>query len=682
MNLMTKLADIRGVGPKTAEQLVSAGLATVGDIIDFLPRKHEDFSEVVSIAALRPGKVTIKVRCELAQTKFVRRGMCVTTAVLTDSTGKVQAVWFNQPYREKQLSAAGEFYVSGEFGLQRGRYQLASPSVELVKDLPVQTGRILPTYPQTKGVKTTLIRKVLAELRPLILMLPETLPSDVVVTEHLKDRAEAMTAMHFPQSSKDIAAARERLEFEELFGLILAAKLNKAENSKLGGYPIAFDQPKIKHFVAKLPFELTPAQKRALWDILQDFERESPMNRLLQGDVGSGKTVVAGAASFQASLAGFQTAFMAPTEILAAQHAETLTKLLAPHGLTIALLTGSVKGKARTELLAHVADGSVDVVVGTHALFQSAVTFHDLGFAVIDEQHRFGVKQRQELLAKGAGNHAMPHLLSMTATPIPRSLQLTLFGDLDISIINQLPSGRKPITTEIVSPNSRRQMNDKVCTELVAGRQAYVIAPLVEDSTVSDQQSVTSLAKKIMTEFKGYKVDILHGKMNSESKDAIMRRFLNQEIDILVTTTVVEVGVDAPNATVIVIENADQFGLSQLHQLRGRVGRGQWQSYCFLVQSDSSAPTRRLRELECSNDGFHLSEVDLALRGAGEIYGTAQHGQLNLKIANLGDTKMIARAAKAASRFADLAAKNPDLLLQYKELARQVHKYQRLTTLN
>ncbi len=684
MNLMTKLSDIRGIGPKTAEQLVTAGLITVGDMIDLLPRRHEDFSEVISITNLRPGKATIKVRCESIQTKFVRRGMRVTTATLTDSTGKVQAVWFNQPYREKQLSGASEFYVSGEFGLQRGRYQLTAPSVELVKDLPVQTGRVLPVYPQTKGVKTALLRKVLAELRPLIMMLPETLPSDVVASERLKSRAEALTAMHFPSSPSDIAAARERLEFEELFSLILAAKLNKAENSKLDGYHIAFDQPNIKRFVTELPFTLTGAQKRALWDVLQDFEKPGPMNRLLQGDVGSGKTVVAGAAAYQVSLAGFQTAFMVPTEILATQHAETLSNLLAPHGLTVALLTGSVKGKARTALLNQVADGSVDVLVGTHTLFQPTVTFHQLGFAVIDEQHRFGVKQRQELLAKGAGHHTMPHLLSMTATPIPRSLQLTLFGDLDISIINQLPKGRKPITTEIVSPNSRAQMNDKVHEQLVAGRQAYVIAPLVEDSALSDQQSVASLAKKVMTDFKGYRVDILHGKMNSESKDkdAVMRRFLNHEIDILVATTVVEVGVDVPNSTIIIIENADQFGLSQLHQLRGRVGRGQWQSYCYLVQSDSSAPTRRLRELERSNDGFHLSEVDLELRGAGEIYGTAQHGQLNLKIANLGNTKMIARAARAAGRFADEVANNPELLAHYPWLDRAIMKYQRITTLN
>lgn len=679
---MTKLADIRGVGPRTAEQLEVAGLVTVGDMVNFLPRRHEDFSEVVSITELRPGKVTVKVRCETVQTKFVRRGMRVTTAVLTDQTGKVQAVWFNQPYREKQLSGAGEFYVSGEFGLQRGRYQLTSPSVELVKDLPVQTGRILPVYSQPRGIKTTLLRKILVELRPLILMLPETLPADIVKDEHLKSRSEALAAIHFPESSKDITEARERLEFEELFGLILAAKLNKAENSKLDGYQIKFDQPKIQRFVASLPFELTAAQKRALWDVLQDFERSGPMNRLLQGDVGSGKTVVAGAAAYQASLSGFQTALMVPTEILATQHAETLTNLLSPHGLTVALLTGSVKGKARAELLSQVAKGTVDVLVGTHTLFQPTVQFHKLGFAVIDEQHRFGVKQRQELLAKGAGHHVMPHLLSMTATPIPRSLQLTLFGDLDISIINQLPKGRKPIATEIISPNSRAQMNEKIRTELAAGRQAYVIAPLVEDSIVSDQQSVSSLAKKVIAGFKGYRVEILHGKMNNESKDAVMRRFLDNKIDILVSTTVVEVGVDVPNATVIVIENADQFGLSQLHQLRGRVGRGEWRSYCFLVQSDSSAPTRRLREIEHSNDGFYLSEIDLELRGAGELYGTAQHGQLNLKIANLGDARMIARAAAAATRFAAMTAKNPDILLQYEGLAHEVNKYQRLTTLN
>lgn len=652
MNLSTKLSDIRGVGPKTALQLSEADINTVGDIIDFLPRAHEDFSKVIKVSDLKPGKVTVKVRCEKCSTRFVRRSMRVTSAVLYDDSGKVEAVWFNQPYREKQLLNGGEFYLSGEFGLNRDKYLISSPSVESVKDLPIQTGRVLPVYPKKKGVKPSLIRKIIGEIRPLIAILPETLPDEIIKKEKLLSRSDAMLGMHFPEMSGQVASARERLEFEELFSLIFAARLNKNENTKLEGFKIAFNQPKIKKFIDSLPFLMTPAQKRALWDILQDFENLRPMNRLLQGDVGSGKTVVAGAAAYQASLAGYQTAFMAPTEILATQHADTLERTLSGYGLTIGLLTGSVKGKSRIELLSKISDGSVDVIVGTHALFQKSIKFHKLGFAIIDEQHRFGVGQRQDLLAKGTidSNRGMPHLLSMTATPIPRSLQLTLFGDLDISIINQLPKGRKPIKTEIISPNSCDQMNKRILEELRNGRQAYFVASLIEDSSLSDQESVASLAKKIALTFKDFKIDIMHGKMDGESKDKIMHDFMEHRIDILVSTTVIEVGVDVPNATIIVIENADHFGLSQLHQLRGRVGRSSLESYCFLVQSDSSAPTRRLREIERSNDGFYLSEVDLRLRGAGEIYGKAQHGQINLKIANLADTKMIARVSRAVDQ--------------------------------
>jgi ATP-dependent DNA helicase RecG len=665
------------VGEKTSEQLAAAGLRTVGDMINFLPRTYDDFSRVEKIANLRPGKVTIKARAESVATRFVRRGMRVTTAVLSDDSGKVQAVWFNQPYRETQLKSGAEFYFSGEFGLSRNRYQLSNPSCEIAKDLPVQTGRLLPVYPRRKGLKPALARKILNELKPLIAMMAETLPHEIVVREKLLNRADALMSLHFPTSSEQAKQAEQRLAFEELFGLILAARMNKKENSRLGGFAIKFDQPRIAKFVANLPFALTAAQKRALWEILQNFERATPMNRLLQGDVGSGKTVVAGAAAYQASLAGYQTALMAPTEILATQHAETLAKLFRPCGISVALLTGAVKGKNRVELLKQIANGEAQIVVGTHALFQAGVEFANLGFAIIDEQHRFGVKQRQELLAKSREN-CLPHLLAMTATPIPRSLQLTLFGDLDISILNELPRGRKPIKTEIISPVSRTKMNEKIREELASGRQIYFIAPNIENTEKSEKENVANLFKKVSREFKNFAIGVLHGKMKSEEKDKIMRDFANGEMQILVATTVVEVGVDVPNATVIVVENADQFGLAQLHQLRGRVGRGEHQSFCFLVQSDSSAPPRRLREIANSNDGFHLAEVDLELRGAGEIYGTMQHGAMNLQIANLADTKLIKRAAVAADWFI-ASGQN---LLQYKELSQVVAKYQRLTTLN
>ncbi len=676
MNLLSPLEKVKGVGAKTGEQFSLAGITTVGDLITFLPRSHEDFSHITSIANIAPGKATIKARCESIATRPVRRGLRITTATLADDTGKLQAVWFNQPYRATQLKPGVEFYFSGIFEFNYNRYQLTNPSAEMVSDMPVQTDRLLPVYRSIKGLKTTLVRKILSELRPLITMLPESLPSSVVTSEHLISRSEAYISMHFPKSSDDIVKARERLGFEELFQLLLASQLNRQENAKLHGWHIPFDQPVVKEFVAKLPFALTGAQRLAAWEILQDFEKATPMNRLLQGDVGSGKTVVAGLAARQAAHEGFQTALMAPTEILATQHAETLQNLLSPFGVTVGLLTGSVKGQARKELYKAIADGSVHVVVGTHALIQEALQFHKLGFVVIDEQHRFGVKQRQELLKKSQN---MLHLLAMTATPIPRSLALTVYGELDISILNELPKGRKPIKTKIWSPNSRAQLYTLIDEEITKGRQAYVICTLIDNNPDNELKSVQAEFKKLQNSvFKHRRIGLLHGKLKSDEKEAVMSRFAAGDIDILVSTTVVEVGVDVPNATVMLIEDADRFGLSQLHQLRGRVGRSVHQSYCYLVTSTSAAPSRRLKEVEKSNDGFYLAEVDLTLRGPGEIYGRAQHGALNLQIATLVDTKLIKRAQDSAKAFVT----SGDDLLKYKELASQVHHYQRLTTLN
>ena len=676
MNLATPLDKVKGVGVKTSQQFAIAGINTVGDLIDFLPRTYEDFSHETKILGIKPGKITIRARCEKIATRPVRRGLRITTATLADDSGKIQAVWFNQPYRETQLKSGQEFFFSGEFEFNYNRYQLTNPSAEMVKDMPVQTDRILPVYRSIKGLKTALVRKILAELRPLIIMLPETLPQNIIDDEKLFSRSQAVLTMHFPDDITDIEKARERLAFEELFQLLLASQLNRQENAKLTGWRIPFEQPVVANFVKRLPFNLTSAQRRAAWEIIQDLERKTPMNRLLQGDVGSGKTVVAGLVACQVAHFGFQTAIMAPTEILASQHAETLSKLLQPLGINVGLLTGSVKGIARKTLYEQIATGTVNVVVGTHALIQDTVKFHKLGFVVIDEQHRFGVKQRLLLLEK---SEHMPHMLAMTATPIPRSLALTVYGELDISILNELPKGRKPIITKIWSPNSRPQLYEKIDVELSAGRQAYVICSLIEENPDNEIKSVQAEYKKLQNSvFKHRRIGLLHGKLKSDEKDAVMQQFSAGELDILVSTTVVEVGVDVSNATVIMIENADRFGLSQLHQLRGRVGRSVHQSYCYLITSTSSRPTERLREIEKSNDGFYLAEVDLRLRGPGEIYGRAQHGALNLQIATLADTKLIARAQKQAKSFVASGSS----MLQYKQLAAAVLYYQRLTTLN
>lgn len=676
MNLSSSLDKIKGVGVRVGEQFALAGLHTVGDLIEFFPRSHEDFSHVTDIAKIKPGNVTIKAYCEKISTKTVRRGLRVTTATLADNTGKIMAVWFNQPYREVQLKQGDDFYFSGEFEYSYNRYQLTNPSAEKASDVPVQAGRILPVYRAIKGLKTNLVRKILFELKPLIKMLPETMPTSVVSDEKLLTRSQAIYGIHFPNNSSDIIKARERLAFEEVFQLLLASQLNKQENTKLVGWEIPFNKNIVTNFVKRLPFELTSAQRRAAWDIIQDMEKPIPMNRLLQGDVGSGKTVVAGLVACQVANSGFQTAIMAPTEVLASQHASSLTKLLQPFGLSVGLLTGRVKGVARKTLYEQIKQGNVDVIVGTHALIQEKLEFHKLGFVVIDEQHRFGVKQRQQLLDK---SRYMPHLLAMTATPIPRSLALTVYGELDVSILNELPKNRKPIITKIWSPNSRQQLYKNIDEQLLTGRQCYVICSLIEENPENEIKSVQAEYKKLKNSiFKHRRIGLLHGKMKSNEKDEVMQKFSRGEFDILVSTTVVEVGVDVPNATVIIIEDANQFGLSQLHQLRGRVGRGEYQSYCYLITSTSAKPSQRLREIEKSNDGFYLAEVDLKLRGPGEIYGRAQHGALNLQIATLTDTKLIARAQKQAKKFVS----GGEDLLQYKQLAAQVQYYQRLTTLN
>ena len=680
MKLTTPLEQIKGVGPKTAQALAAAGLKTISDALDFLPRAYDDYSTAVNITDLQPGKVTVKARCESVSTRIVRRGLRITTAVLADKSGKVKAVWFNQPYRETQLKSDAEFIFSGQFGMQYNRYQINNPSVELAKEIAKTAAEnnsgIQPVYKSIKNIRPKTVQDLMKNIRPIMDFLPETLPENIIRRQKLVSRSEAVKFLHAPKTHEEISRGRERLAFEELFEMILAAQFNKQEQTRLTGWKIPFNKSVVKNFVDQLPFPLTNAQRRAAWQILQDLESDHPMNRLLQGDVGSGKTVVAGLVAAEVAKAGFQTAIMAPTEILAQQHAKTLDELLSPFGVSVALLTGHVKGAARSQLLDNLASGNIDVVIGTHALIQEKVAYHKLGFAVIDEQHRFGVKQRQALLEK---SDFMPHLLSMTATPIPRSLALTLYGELDISILDELPSGRQPIQTKIWSPASAPKLYESIENELAKGRQAYVICPLIDDNPDNDKKSVEAEYNKLSkTIFSHRRVGLLHGKLPAEEKAEVMQKFADGELDMLVSTTVVEVGVNVPNATVMLIENADNFGLSQLHQLRGRVGRGKYQSFCHLMMSGHDKPSQRLREIEKSQDGFYLAEVDLKLRGPGEIYGKMQHGDLNLKIASLADTALIARAQVEAERF----VKEGQDLLQYNHLAHAVSRYQRLTVLN
>ena len=666
MDLAAPVEEVKGIGPKTAEVLRKANILTLRDLVYHLPRDYENFQQAQNISSLRPGNVVIKAKVESISTRRMRRNLAITEATLRDSSGAIKAIWFNQPYRAKQFDQEKDYYFSGEMALKYGRYQISNPSATLASEYDSSsTTKIQPIYPARGSVKSQDFKKFIKTISNNIALIPDMIPN-------YPGRADALFDVHFPESIEQARAGREYLATEELFSLLLAAKLNREENQKLRTAPIQGNMDEFKDFISQLPFKLTNAQRRATWEIIQDMENDVPMNRLLQGDVGSGKTMVAALSAFMAANAGFQTALMAPTEVLATQHAESLAKLFNGK-LSMALLTGSTKHK--DELKKHIKNGDVDLVVGTHALITDDTEFAKLGLAIIDEQHRFGVMQRQKLLSKA---HTMPHLLSMTATPIPRSLQLTIFGDLSVSILDELPAGRQPITTKIVSPNSTKQMWGAVEKELVAKHQVYYICKKIDDKGTSELSNVKKESQKIASLFPQYNVAYLHGRMKPAEKDEIMTLFANGEIDILVSTTVVEVGVNVPNATVMIIADADQYGLSQLHQLRGRVGRGSDASYCYLINSNSDAPTRRLREIEHSQDGFYLAEVDLKLRGPGELYGSLQHGALDLRIATITDTKLVHRADGLVKEF----RKNGYDMVEYKELKESVQKYQRLTTLN
>ncbi len=685
MDFGEDVENLKGIGPKTAEKLHKCGIVSVKDLFYTLPRDYDTFETPVSIADIRPGKIVIKGAIDSLTTRRARRrNLSVTEGIIHDATGSIKVVWFNQSYRLKQFAPEKEYYFTGNYELKNGRYSLISPSAAEVSDIDPRTG-LSPVYKAHGSLKSHDFRRLISQSRDKFNAIPDLLPSVSAGT-----RAKALFYSHFPNSLNTVKRAHNYLAYEELFELILASRLNRQENKKLKATSFKFDSGKVRKFVESLPFKLTNAQRRAAWDIFNDLEKTVPMNRLLQGDVGSGKTVVAALSAYVTALSKGQVAILAPTAVLAAQHFANISGLLSEFGIKVELLTGATKQKK--ELKARIKNGDVDVVIGTHALLTDDTVFSNLALVVIDEQHRFGVEQRQKLMLKSPAGLA-PHLLAMTATPIPRSLQLTVFGDLDVSILDELPAGRKPISTTVMPEISAREKlypeivriislppDEKKHGKKARGQQVYWICRAIEDGdkTVSEITSVKSRAKKLQELFPKLRIEFLHGKMRQTEKDEIMGEFANGEIDILVSTTVVEVGVDVPNATMIIIENADSYGLAQLHQLRGRVGRGVSESYCYLMTTGDAQPSRRLKELEKSNDGFYLAEIDLKMRGPGEIYGVLQHGALDLRIASLSDTKLIARAQKDVVDF----LRDADNLVKYKELMDGISKYQQITTLN
>ncbi len=672
------VVELKGVGEELARKFVVLGIKTAGDLIEYYPRRYEDYSVIAPIAKLKPGQVTIKARIKQARGRYARRGLHITEAVASDDSGSVRLVWFNQPYRERALKSGAEYYLSGQFELSYQHLSIMNPSVELVSEFPVNTARILPVYRETKGLTSKQIRKVGRELVPIIEALPETLPAWLIKEYWLMPRAEATLTMHFPASTEALDDAKRRLGFEEVFALSLASLLNKRENQSENSLEIPFNEKLAKNFVGHLPFKLTDAQRRVVWQIYQDMQKSQPMNRLVEGDVGSGKTVVAVMAALMVMEQNFQVAFMAPTELLARQHAETIYNLLAPLGFSgqVTLLVGSLKPADKKRAHAAIAASQARLIIGTHALIAEKVDMHKLALVIIDEQHRFGVEQRKKLMAK-AGH--MPHVLSLTATPIPRSLALTLYGELDVSILDAKPAGRTPIITEICSPNSRAQLYANIDKKLATGQQMFVVCPLISQSDTLDGSSVEKVYEILRKgPFKHRRIGLLHGQLRPDDKNAVMQQFVDRELDILVSTTVIEVGVDVPNATMMLIENAERFGLAQIHQLRGRVGRGEQPGFCYLMTGDSKAPGQRLRALQTVGDGFKLAELDLQLRGPGAIYGSFQHGQLDLRVARLTDIKLITQARAAAHDFID----RQENLLKYQDLRLQVTRLRAVTNLN
>jgi ATP-dependent DNA helicase RecG len=693
VTLDTPLERAPGVRFDHLRSLKKLGLETIRDLLYHFPRRYDDFTSMQPIHALMYGSTeTIVATVDHVEQRRSAGGMNIVTVRARDDTGAIEAVWFNQPYLAKSLRVGMRIVLSGRVGQYRGRLTMESPEWEPYDDELIHTGRLVPVYPLSGKLRPRGMRRLVKRtVDTWAGRIPDPVPPEVRKRADLWDLARALRQVHFPDDPEHLALARRRLAFDEFLLIQLGVLQRKREWQAEPGQPLPTDRDLLTRFLANLPFVLTGAQQRVMEQLLADIAQPVPMSRLLQGDVGSGKTVVAAAAMLMAVANGKQAAIMAPTEILAEQHERTIRQLVAglevagrpsasvvttvgeewkeedperarrvaelkkmvgaaeekpPAGaVRVALLTGSLKARQKRELRQAIADGQVDIVVGTHALIQEDVAFAGLGMVVIDEQHRFGVLQRQALHQKGFN----PHLLVMTATPIPRTLALTLHGDLDLGTIDEMPPGRQPIRTRWLANAERQRAYDFIREQVAQGRQAFVICPLVEESEKIEAAAAVEEFHRLQNEvFSDLKLDLLHGRMSGAEKERIMRSFRDGETQVLVSTPVVEVGIDVPNATVMMVEGAERFGLSQLHQFRGRVGRGEHASYCILLATSDELGSERLKAIEETEDGFALAEIDLELRGPGEFFGTRQSGMPDLKVARLGDTRLLELARREA----------------------------------
>ena len=640
----------KGVGPKRAEALERLGVKTVEQALYLLPLRHEDRSHLQPIKAIRPGfQETVVGEVKTVSLTQTRGGVKIFSIIIGDRTGNMVAKWFHQPYLKNRFRKGMRFIFSGKVHWNQGLEMVNPDFEEWEEGEQTHTGRIVPIYPLTEGLfqrwMRSFMKDLITEWAPTV---EDFLPDEIGHRHHLLPLSHALQAAHFPDRSEEAEAGKRRLAFDDLFLLSLGLAWRQKEIRAEEGVRLIGDSDLAETVRHRLGFPLTGAQERVLQEIKADMASGRPMHRLLQGDVGSGKTAVAFLAMVQAIGSGSQGAIMAPTEILVEQHYLKSRELLEPLGIRVGLLTGNTLGEEREKLLKAIASGEIDIVIGTHALIQEGVNFHRLGLVIIDEQHRFGVRQRADLKAKGV----KPHVLVMTATPIPRTLALTLYGDLDLSVIDEMPPGRRPVKTELIPEGMRPQVYRFVTEEIRRGGSVYIICPLVEESEEADIKAATSLTAELQQGvFQEFQVSCLHGRMRTEEKAAVVEAFRSRKVDVLVATTVVEVGVDVPHATLVVVEHAERLGLSQLHQIRGRVGRAQDQAYCFLIHGHYLAEEGRARlqaMVECS-DGFQIAERDLELRGPGELFGIRQAGLPDLKVAHLlKDARLLEVARREA----------------------------------
>lgn len=685
ITLTTKLEDLPRVQERYLKRLAKLNLFTVKDLLYHFPYRYEDYSKLYKINQLQPNEEStiIGTIVDIKTVRTRNKGIQLTEALVEDETDTIKIIWFNQPFIERSFPINTEVRISGKVQYKNNELSFATPEMERSSRIPTNTGRLVPIYPETYGLTSKWLRWQIQEVLSKNINLIDPIPQSILKELHLPNLKTALRMIHFPKSQNEVILAQKKFAFEEMFTLQLTALMIRLNYSQQKAPKIKLNEKLVQEFIEKLPFEPTNTQRKSTFQISTDLEKPKPMNRLLNGDVGAGKTLVAAIAALQCINENFQVVILAPTEVLATQHFNTFLNFFENYNFEIGLLTSDykmhgshpalIKKTTRPKMLELIENKKLNLIVGTHALIQEDIKFKDLGLVVVDEQHRFGVAQRATIVHKDAKDKKglIPHLLTMTATPIPRTFALALFGDLDVSVLDEKPMNRKEIKTQIATPENQKVVYDFIKKEIKNGRQAYIILPLVEESeAIKNVKAAITEHERLQNEvFPGFKLGLLHGRLKSKEKEELMNDFKNKRIDILVSTSVIEVGVDIPNATIMIIENAERFGLSQLHQFRGRIGRGEHQSYCFLFSE--SRDNERLKAMEKYSDGFKLANIDLKLRGPGEFIGHRQSGLPDGAMKNITNVKLVTIAREKAK---EVLQQSPTLN-KFPELKKIISKF-------